>query len=90
MGLWDFHNGEQLTSINSLVLAINSIACHIEEVPNLVQRAAGAAEVDRRTTVQAGQGSLDFAQGVGLGAIGSDTSSSEGLDQYQIRHHISL
>lgn len=75
-------NGEPLTSINSLVLAINSIASHIEEVPNLVQRAAGAAEVDGRAVMQAGQSSLDLTQSVGLGAIGGDASSGEGLGKY--------
>jgi hypothetical protein len=72
-------NGESLTSIDSLVLAVNSIASHIKEVPNLVQRAARAAKVDRCAVVQAGQGSLNLARGVGLRAIGGDASIGEGL-----------
>lgn len=79
--LCGLYKGKRHTSINSLVLAINSITSNIEEVPNLIQRAAGAAEVDRRAVVQAGQGSLDFTQSVGLGATGGDASSSECLDK---------
>jgi hypothetical protein len=64
--------GAPLTSVNSLVGAINGVTGHIEEVPNLVQNAAGAADVDGRTAVQVAQCSLDIAQRVGLRAVGGD------------------
>lgn len=75
--------GAPLTSINSLVGPINSVTSHIEEVPNLVQHAAGAAYVDGRAIVQVAQGSLDIAQIVSPRAVGGDAGIGQGLCKYE-------
>lgn len=56
-----------LTRRGRLVLAGDCIAAHVEEVPDLVQLAALAAQIHLRA-VQLRQCRLDFLQGVSLGA----------------------
>lgn len=68
-----------LTRCGRLVLAINGVATDVEEVPDLVQRAVLAADIGLRAAVQLGQGCLDIAQAVGLGAVGGDARIGEGL-----------
>lgn len=70
---------EELTRIGSLVLSSNGIAADIVEVPDLVQLATVAAEVDFRAIVQLAQSGLDLTQSVCLGFIGGDSSSGESL-----------
>lgn len=68
-----------LTRIGGLVLSSNGIAADIVEVPDLVQLATVAADVDFRAVVQLAQSGLDLTQSVGLGFIRGDSSSGESL-----------
>lgn len=64
---------KELTRIGSLVFSRDGIATDIKEIPGLVQLAAVTADIDLGA-VQLAQGSLDFAQSVGLGLIRGDAS----------------
>jgi hypothetical protein len=71
-------NERQLTRIDSLVFSSNGIALDIEEIPGLVQLAAGTADIDLGA-VQLAQSSLNLAQSVGLGVIRGDASIGKSL-----------